>query len=302
MKKAEKTKLKAVVPQEIKKRLKMFLYGASGVGKTTAALQFPNAYIIDLEKGTENYVATISKSGSRVFQSNDFYEIKEQIEALLTEDHEFKTLIIDPITILYLAIQDVWTRKFEAEAREKNKAPNADMQDFGMRFWGKVKSDYKALQRLIMKLDMNVIVTAHQKDVYGNGFNKVGVTFDSMKGDDYFFDNVFRLEKRGKDRVAVVVKQRCEIDNPIFPEEFQWSYDNFKKFYGAEAVERKATAVPMASAEQVRKIKALLEVVKMRDDWQDKVFSKADADNWEELTSDQIEKCIAQVEKIKEGA
>lgn len=291
------TKLKAIVPEKIEKRLKIFLYGSAGVGKTIAALQFPNAYIIDTEKGCENYGESIAQSGSVIFQSNDYDDIKAQIEALLIENHSYRTLIIDPITVIYLSIQDKWTKRFEKDALEKNKHANADMQDFGMRFWGKVKSDYKALQRLILKLDMNVIVTAHQKDVYGGNFSKLGVTFDSMKGDDYFFDNVFRLEKRGKDRIAITEKERAEIGKSKFPDEFEWNYANFLKYYGAETIKREAQAVKMATAEQVEKLNALVSTVKIDDLIIEKWLIKADADTFADFTEDQILKCIAHIEK-----
>src|SRR3990167_1248284 len=182
----------------------------------------------------------------------------EQIEALLTEKHEYKTLIIDPITVIFQGIQDLWTHRFENDAREKSKSANADMQDFGMRYWGKVKSDYKALQRLILRLDMNVIVTSHQKDVYGAGFSKMGVTFDAEKATDYFFDFVFRMENRNGKRIALKMKERAEIGKEKFPGEFDWSYDNFQKFYGKEVLERKAEAVSMASKDQVEMIKTLV--------------------------------------------
>ena len=42
--------LRAKKPEQIRKRLKLLMYAASGVGKTTAAIQFPKAYIIDTEK------------------------------------------------------------------------------------------------------------------------------------------------------------------------------------------------------------------------------------------------------------
>ena len=197
------------------------------------------------------------------------------------------------MTILYQSIQDVWTRRFENEAKLKNKnAASAEMQDFGMRYWGKVKGDYKALQRMLLKLDMNVIVTAHQKDVYGTGFNKVGVTFDSMKGDDYFFDNVFRLEKRGKERIALTEKERAEVGKNKFPEEFEWSYKNFTKFYGAKAIERKAESIKMATKDQVNTIKSLVDVLKLPDGTIDKWFAKADVDGWSEMTREQVEACI----------
>jgi GTPase SAR1 family protein len=287
------SKLKAKKPEVKEKRLKMFVYGSAGVGKTTACIQFPNAYIIDTEKGTDYYADTIIKSGSAVLQSADFSEIKEQIGYLITEPHDYRTLIIDPATLVYASLQELWSKKFEREAISKNKATNVEMQDWGMRFWGKVKSDWKALQRQLLKVDMNVIITAHQKDVYGSNSSKIGVSFDSMKGDDYFFDNVFRLEKRGKDRFAITEKERSEIGKNKFPEEFVWSYDNFLKFYGEEVLVRKAEPIKMATAEQVARLNELLEVVKIEDDTITKWLTKADVDGFDEFTADQIEKCIA---------
>ena len=63
--------LRAKKPEAVTKRLKLFMFGPAGVGKTTAAIQFPNSYIIDCEKGTENYDKIITQSGSSVFQTTD---------------------------------------------------------------------------------------------------------------------------------------------------------------------------------------------------------------------------------------
>ena len=46
--------LRARKPEAVTKRLKLFMFGPAGVGKTTAAIQFPNSYIIDAERGSEN--------------------------------------------------------------------------------------------------------------------------------------------------------------------------------------------------------------------------------------------------------
>ena len=48
--------LRAKKPEAVTKRLKLFMFGPAGVGKTTAAIQFPNSYIIDCEKGTPGIV------------------------------------------------------------------------------------------------------------------------------------------------------------------------------------------------------------------------------------------------------
>jgi len=290
--------LKAKIPEIKEKRLKMFVYGPAGVGKTTATIQFPNAYVIDTEKGTDFYAETIKKAKSVVLQTLNIDDIKEELKALATEKHAYKTLIIDPVTQVYNNTQEKWTRIFEQYAKsEKEK----DVQDFGMRYWAKVKGDFKGLQRLMLALDMNVIVTSHQKDVYGTGFSKIGVTFDSMKGDDYLFDLVFRVERKNDDLVAYKVKERAELGKEKFPAEFVWSYENFCKYYGKGIIEKDSTPVIMATEEQVETITKLVGIVNIDAETINKWMAKADVDNWAEMTGDQISKCIDYVQKKLNG-
>jgi hypothetical protein len=289
--------LKAIKPESKEKRLKMFVFGAAGIGKTTAAIQFPKAYIIDTEKGTDYYAKTIGKSDSVVLQTNVFDEVISEVKSLLTTKHEYRTLIIDPITQLYNSVQEKWTRVFEKHAKTEKEA---EVQDFGMRYWGRVKSDFKTLQRMLASLDMNIIVTSHQKDQYGNGMQKIGVTYDSMKGDDYFYDLVFRLENQKDKRVALTVKERAEPGEQKFPPEFEWSYSNFLKFYGQNIIERIAIPIAMASEEQIKEFKTLVEIVKVDEATISQWLNKADADSFEEMKSDQIQKCIDHLKtKIK---
>jgi hypothetical protein len=284
-------------PEVVEKRLKMFVYGPAGVGKTVAALAFKNAAIIDTEKGTDFYNKLISESNSVVLQSTNPDEIYEELKTLLTTKNEYKTLIIDPITQVYNAIQEKWTRIFEKHAKN---AKDAEVQDFGMRYWGKVKGEFKSIQRLLLQVDKNVIVTAHQKDVYGAGFSKTGVTFDSMKGDDYFFDLVFRIENRNGTRMAIRQKERAVPGENKFPEEFEWSYANFAKFYGAEIMEKESAPVLLATEEQVSRIKMLVETLNISDDEVEKIMRKFDVSSFEELTSDNIAKGITHFEsKLK---
>lgn len=286
--------LKAIKPEVKEKRLKLFLFGEAGVGKTLAALQFPNSYVVDTEKGTDFYANVINKQNSAVFQTLNPDDIKEEVKQLLTTKHPYKTLIIDPITQVYNATQEKWTRIFEKYTKSEKEG---EIQDFGMRYWAKVKGDFKGLQRLMLQLDMNVIVTSHQKDVYGSNFSKIGVTFDSMRGDDYFFDLVFRISKKGGERIAETIKERAEIGQNKFPPEFVWSYDNFCKFYGKNIIEKESTPVSMATKEQVEMIKALIETVKVDEADINKWFAKADVAEWDEMTSEQIQKCIDFVNK-----
>ena len=281
---------KAKPPEPKNKRVKMMVFSSPGLGKTTAAINWPKAVIIDMEHGTDNYSDTILAQGSIVLHTTSPDEVKDEIKTLLTEKHDYRTIVIDPVTILYQAIQEKWTRIFSKYA-DTEKA--TELQDFGFRYWAKVKSYYKAIMRMLLACDMNVILTAHQKDVYGEGMKKVGFGSDSMKGDEHIFDYVFQLvmDQKGR-RMAITRKERAEIGKNRFPTEFEWSYKNFLVYYGKEELERESVPMSMATPEQVAKVKELLGIVKVEDSFETDCLTKADVDTWDELPADKIQKVI----------
>src|SRR5688500_2125895 len=212
--------LRARKPEAVNKRLKLFMYGPAGVGKTTAAIQFPNSYVIDCERGAENYDKLITESRSAVFQTNDINEVIAEVKALLTERHDFRTLVIDPITTIY------------NDLLEKSELKVGS--DFG-RHYGAANKEMKRLANLIIALDMNVVITAHAKTEYGQNLARLGITFDGWRQLDYWFDLVIELGKKGRKRMAKVTKTR--IDG--FPDEdvFEWSYEAIKSRYDESMLE-----------------------------------------------------------------
>jgi len=282
--------LRAKTPEAKSKRIKMMMFSPAGIGKTTAAIGFPNAVIIDMERGTDMYHDSIAKVGSVVFQTTNPDDVKEEIKALMTEKHPFTTIIIDPVTILYGAIQEKWTRIFSKYADTEKQT---ELQDFGFRYWAKVKSDYKAIMRMLLQCDLNVILTAHQKDLYGEGMKKVGLGSDSMRGDEHIFDYIFQLTMDAKNRrMAVTRKERAEIGKNKFPSEFEWGYKNFLIYYGKDALERETTPIPLATPEQVAEVKRLLGIVKVDETFEAECLTKADVDTWEEMTQEKIQKTV----------
>jgi hypothetical protein len=270
--------LRARKPEAVTKRLKMFMFGPAGVGKTTAAIQFPNSYIIDCERGSENYDQLISESGSSVFQTTDANEMIQEVKSLLTEPHDFRTLIIDPITTVFNDLLD----KCETQVGS----------EFG-RHYGAANKTMKRLANLIMSLDMNVIVTAHAKAEYGDNLKKLGYTFDGWKQLDYWFDLVIELSKSGKKRMARVAKTRIAT----FPDEdrFEWSYDAVRERYDASILERTAQHVALATPEQVREFKELLTVVRLPEGLVDKWLSKAQVDTFDDMPAETLAKCTEYV-------
>jgi hypothetical protein len=284
--------LRGVKPEAVKKRLKALFFGAAGVGKTTAAIQFPAPYLIDTEKGAENdqYIKILQKSGGAIFQTTDFDELIQEVKALLTEKHDYKTLIIDPLTTLYNDLLDK-----AAKSRISDKDP--DGTAFGGHY-GVANKKMKHLITLLLRLDMNVIVTSHAKNEYGQNLTVLGQTFDCWKRLDYLFDLVFEIQKRGKERVGIIKKSRIES----FPdgETFPFSYDEIANRYGREILEKKAEVQQLATEEQVREVKRLIELLKIPAETVEKWLDKAEAETFEEMSEANIDKVIAYLQtKIK---
>ena len=277
--------LKAKKPAMIESRLKALFYGNAGVGKTMAAIQFPKPYIIDTEGSTNKpqYVRAIEKVDGAVLMTVDFDEMINEVRELLTTKHEYKTLVIDSLTLLYNDLLEKAERKVGT--------------DFG-RHYGEANKRMKQLLNLLFRLDMNVIITSHSKNEYGQNLAILGQTFDCYKKLDYLFDLVFEIQKRGKDRVGLVKKSRIES----FPdgESFPFSYEEIANRYGRAVLERDAVAQELASDEEVKEINRLIELLKVPEETYTKWLEKGSSERWEDMPKDAINKCINHLQsKIK---
>src|ERR1700689_363911 len=145
--------LRAIKPEAVPQRMKALFYGPAGVGKSTASIQFPKPYWIDTEGSADKpqYVKLIKEQEGVVFQTQDFDELMTEVKSLLTVKHEYKTLIIDSLTILYNDLVN------KAEIKVGN--------EFG-KHYNEANKRVKHLLNLLLRLDMNVIITSHAKNEY----------------------------------------------------------------------------------------------------------------------------------------
>src|SRR5579864_667819 len=190
--------LRATKPEKTRKKLKAMWFAASGLGKTTAAIQFPKPYILDcVEHGTDHaeYVDKINAAGGAVFHCPDFNAAIEEARALTTETHDYLTFVVDG-----------WTNLYQLECDRQESKVGTEYQKHQI----EANKVARRLINLALRLDMNFIVTCQSKNEWSE--NKViGTTWDAHKTLDRPFDLVLELtqhRKKDSPRLATVRKTR----------------------------------------------------------------------------------------------
>lgn len=282
------SKLKAVDPKIAEpSKSKILIYGKPGVGKTWTSLDFPSVYYIDSEGGANlsHYTDKLKKSGGVYFGpeqgSQDFVEVVGQLKALATEEHAYRTVIIDSLSKIYN----------NEIAKELDRLGDKDA------FGASKKPAIKHTRQLINwidRIDMNVILICHEKAVWANG-EQAGVTFDAWEKLEYELHLCLNIQKNGSSRKAKIAKSRLEK----FPDAsiFDWSYDEFAKLYGREVLEGKSKVLVLATPQQVEEIKYLVDLLKTEPEIIAKWMEKAKSESWVEMESAKIQACIDSLKK-----
>lgn len=274
--------LKAKQPEEVKpSKPKFLISGASGVGKTFFALSFPKPFLIDAEGGATRpqYQSKLKAVGGAYLGKGDgaqeFDVVIEQVKALITEKHDYKTLIIDSFSYLYML--------------EAAKAEEKVGSDFG-RDKKEAQKPTKQLMRWLEKLDMNIILICHSKEKWvrqGKEIASAGTTFDGYEKLEYLLD--LWVEIVGKN--FIVKKSRIESlpGGSVFPLE----YSKFAELYGQNVIEAEVVPLPLATSEQVERIEKLINALNITSEEIEKLKKKFDIDEWSELTQEQALKGIS---------
>jgi len=290
------SKLKGREPETVKPgKCKGVIFGASGVGKTWFSLAFPSPFYIDTEGGADlaHYQERLKSAGGVYLGPTDgaldFDVILDQIKALATEKHGYKTLIIDSITKVFQS----------AIATEQERLGDKDA------FGASKKPAVSKMRRLINwteRLDMNVWFVAHEAAEWGinpkNGQREeVGRIPDVWDKLIYELDLGVRVVRRGTSYPAIGVVTKSRLTGFHLCDSFELTYDEFGRRYGKDAIEAATSTVELASAEQVASIIKMVESLKVPAEECYKVLGKAKADSWAELSSEQAVKTIAWLNK-----
>lgn len=275
---------KAEVKQQ---RLKVLVYGEMGSGKSTMCCALPNVAYIDTEdtSSKEQYAEAINANGGAVAKLGDIDDIIAQVKSLMTESHDFKTLVIDSLTIPY------------------EKAASAAEKRIGSDFGKHTAVADKKINDLIAllldeKFDMNVIVTAHSKREYGNGMTAIGNTAVGPKRLGFAFDLVLETSVLGRTFQALVKKSR--LKSFVTGEEVKFNYDELVRRCGVESLDKAPKPIVFATSEQLAEMKRLNDLLNTPSETIEKWFEKAKCESFETMDTDTIQKCIdGQLKKME---
>src|SRR6185369_6738294 len=148
----------------------------------------------------------------------------------------------------------------------------------------------KLLVNLLLRIDMNVIITCQAKKEYGSNMSVMGQTYSCYNRLGYMFDLVFECQLRGDKYLALTKKSR--IDAFPMNETFNFNYADVIKRCGIESIEKEVEIQELASKKQVDEVNRLIDLFKVPEETYLKWIEKHNAESFEELPSDVIQKII----------
>lgn len=163
---ASRMSLGAVQKGPVEQPIRAVLYGPPGVGKSTFAASAPQPIFLGAEKGTAQLDVV------RFPQPHAWVEVSEAIKELLTQEHDFRTLVIDTLDWI-----EPLCHRHIAKSQGKE-----DIDDIGYgRGYNMAVDQWRLLlSRLEMLVDrkgMNIILLAHShirsfKNPEGDDFDR----------------------------------------------------------------------------------------------------------------------------------
>lgn len=282
---------KGKTPEAVKSsKPKFILSGKSGVGKTFYMLDFPKPFVIDCEGGAvePQYVEKMKAVGAwhmgKEDGSQDFKTVIDQLKELATTKHEYKTLIIDSFSKLYnltAAIAEETVGSTYAADKKEAQKPTRQLQ-----IW-------------MDKLDMTIALVCHSKDEWSKGQPTGVTTFDGWQKLEYDLNLWIEMVLTGRQRSIIVRKSR--LSGFVLGNSYPADYATFAKLYGKDILEKPQEQVILASKEQIAETKRLMEVFNISDEEQKKGLKKYEAEEYGELTADQITTIITNLNARLKG-
>lgn len=129
-------------------RIRMLVYGESGVGKTVFSASWPDVLFLDAEDG----MASVRNPVTRI-EIDEWGDVFDVFEWLATAEHNFKTVVLDSLNELQKLALRYTVRAFPTIHRSYDSLPS--QSDYG-----KMLDDFDKFVRAFKSLPMNVVYIA----------------------------------------------------------------------------------------------------------------------------------------------
>lgn len=275
--------LKAKAPIVKDARFKAVVYANRGVGKTHFCCSFPDSYFIDTEglESHPHFVEMLVNNGSDLARINELSEIIAEVKTLLSTKHNYKTLVIDSISFPFHLLANM-----EAERLSKKGKGDTEGTEFGANM-AKAKRQVFELGMLLSRLDMNVLVTAHEKTKYQNG-EEIGKVSDVSEKMEYALGSVLHLRRQGKNVKVFVEKSRYTALPTAEMLDFNQGYELMCDRLGKQIFEKESAPEALATPEQIDEVGMLIHNLNVPEDWLNKKLASYRASKVNQLNTDDM--------------
>lgn len=229
---------------------KFLSYGASGSGKSTFQLTFPEVACVDSETGIAHYEGKeIELNNGNTYNNlkivdntSDLDELEDDLDDFLSGqyDGKIKTLSIDSETKFYATMQIAASEVEERRARRKG--GDVDDASISTKQWGRIKIINMKLQQAKIDLStkgIHIVSISQEAEIKDDDGKKViGYKPDMHKSVKFDYDTILRHYTKKDNKTgeigffAEVIKDRTNvtkvgqiIENPC--------YDIWKDYYDA---------------------------------------------------------------------
>jgi len=133
------------------KRVKMLVYGESGVGKTRFGSTWDEVVFLDIDGGLDSVKLKVGKFGIELWE-----DLEEAFEFIEQSEHGYKTVVVDSLNELQEKCMEYLIRKFPAIRRAYQDLPSQSDYGYMLHRADKMVRDLKSLP-------MNVIFVAQSE-------------------------------------------------------------------------------------------------------------------------------------------
>lgn len=169
--------------------IKLFVYGEPKTEKTRRALRLPGPrFMIDMEKGADEY-GDLAADGDQYMACASHSALVEALDYLDTLDPKaIGTVIIDPITTLWKALQAGMAEKLaEKEKKKGSKARWATPEEviFDQGVWGRLNRSHDDIMTRLINAPYHVVFICRGKELKNDQGTVIGYGYDGHKSVEF---------------------------------------------------------------------------------------------------------------------